>query len=110
MSCLTHGKDTQRMDAYKGTRAHNQEGNLEDNESKKSSAVIRQKKREISLKEPSHSTWEDLCYLEEVLWIELGRNFFAMSLASRMTLELDSAGDGGGSLATNNETNSVKTV
>jgi hypothetical protein len=80
MSCLTHGQDTQRMDAYKGTRAHNQEGNLEDNESKKSSAVIRQKKREISLKEPSRSTWEDLCYLEEDLVDRVVQVYFGMIL------------------------------
>jgi hypothetical protein len=29
------GEETQQMGAYKGTRAHNQEGNLEDKESKK---------------------------------------------------------------------------
>jgi hypothetical protein len=53
------------MGAYKGTRAHNQEGNLEDKERKKSSTVLRQTKRESSLKDPSCSTWEDLCLLEE---------------------------------------------
>jgi hypothetical protein len=39
------GKETRQMSAYKGTRAHYQEGNLEDKESKKSFVVRRQTKR-----------------------------------------------------------------
>jgi hypothetical protein len=39
-------KETRQMGAYKGKRAHNQEGSLEDKESKKSCVVLRQTKRE----------------------------------------------------------------
>jgi hypothetical protein len=68
------------MGAYKGKRAHNQEGSLEEKERKKSYVVLRQTKRESSLKEPSHSTWEDLCCLEvdsvdRVGRASLGSNF-----------------------------------
>jgi hypothetical protein len=38
---------------------------FENKESKKSSKILRQIKRVSSLKEPSFSTWEELCFLEE---------------------------------------------
>jgi hypothetical protein len=51
--------------AYKRTRAHNQGRQVLARQGKKeSSAVSRQTKRASSLKEPSRSTWEDLCCLE----------------------------------------------
>jgi hypothetical protein len=37
---------------------------LEDKESKKIYAVLRETKRGSSLKEPSLSTWEEFCFLE----------------------------------------------
>jgi hypothetical protein len=48
---------------------------LEDKESKKSSVVLRKMKRVSSLKEPSRSTWEDLCCLEEDLVDRVGMSF-----------------------------------
>jgi hypothetical protein len=44
--------------------------------------VMRQTKRASSLKEPSHSTWEDLFYFEEDLVERVGKDSFGMILGS----------------------------
>jgi hypothetical protein len=41
---------------------------------------LRQMKRVSSLKEPSHSTWEDLCCLEGDSMDRVGRDSFGMIL------------------------------
>jgi hypothetical protein len=68
------------INAYKRTRLHNQEGNLEDKERKRSFVVLRKMKRASSLKEPSRSTWEDLCCLEVDLVDKVGKNSLGTNL------------------------------
>jgi len=82
------GKETQWVGAYKGTRAHNQEGNLEDKERNKCSSVLRKTKREISLKEPSHSTWEDLCCHEVDSLDKVRRDYFESVLGKYRNMGL----------------------
>jgi hypothetical protein len=54
--------------------------NLEDKENKKRSVVLRQRKRASYLKEPSHSTWEDLCCLDEDSMDRVGRDSLGLIL------------------------------
>jgi hypothetical protein len=66
---------------YKRTRVQQpRKEYFEDKERKKSSMALMKTKRASSLKEPSHSTWKDLCYLE-VDWVErVGRDFLGTVL------------------------------
>jgi hypothetical protein len=47
---------------------------------KESSAILKKMKREISFKDPSLSTWEVLCYLEEDSVDRNGRDCLGMVL------------------------------
>jgi hypothetical protein len=77
------GKEIRWMDAYKGKR---EQGNLGRQGEKKSSPILRQTKRENSLKETSHSTWEDLCFLEEDSMDKVGWVSFGMILRKNQNL------------------------
>jgi hypothetical protein len=58
----------------------NKEGILEDNEREKSYMVLTGMKRASSLKKTIHSTWEDLCFLEEDLVDRVGISSLGMIL------------------------------
>jgi hypothetical protein len=58
---------------YKITRAHNLEDNTEETRSTQRFCDIFGQGGEGSLKGPICSMWDDLCCLEVILWIELGR-------------------------------------